>query len=54
MHGNRISLRWRAPVEPGLDGGVAAIIGKAGGSHVVGQTCEAVQLRALIQSAAKL
>lgn len=50
----KITLVWRAPVEPGLDGGMTAIVGEAGGGHVVGQACEAVQLRALVQRAAKL
>lgn len=49
-----LGRRWNTPVEPGLDGGVAAVIGEAGGSEVVGQGSKAVQLSALIQRAAKL
>ena len=54
MHCRAGCLFRRAPVEPGLDGCVAAVVGKAGGSHVVGEAGEAVQLRALVQRAAKL
>ena len=43
-----------APVEPGLDGGVAAVVGEAAAGEVVSDAGEAVQLAALVQRAAKL
>lgn len=54
MHCRAGCLFRRAPVKPGLDGRVAAVVGKAGGSHVIGEAGEAVQLRTLVQRAAKL